>query len=44
VGLLVLNHMVPAPLPGAEPEWIALAHEHFDGEVLAATDLLTITR
>jgi len=40
---LVLTHMVPAPPPqsvgpGAD-EWIAMAAEHFDGEVLAPDDL-----
>jgi len=44
VRTLVLNHMVPAPPPEAEPEWIALAKAHFDGEVLIATDLMTISR
>ena len=42
VRTLVLNHPVPAPLPGTEPEWIAEAKAHFDGEVLLATDLLKV--
>ena len=42
VRTLVLNHPVPAPQPGSEPEWIAEAKAHFDGEVLLATDLLEV--
>ncbi len=42
VGTLVLTHLVPAPQPGAEPEWIALAAAHFDGVVVVAHDLLTL--
>lgn len=40
---LVLTHMVPAPTPEQYPEWIALAAEHFDGEVIIGDDLTTIT-
>lgn len=39
VKTLVLNHMVPAPLPGTEDEWIALAQQHFDGTIVLAKDL-----
>jgi ribonuclease Z len=39
VGTLVLTHMVPAPLPGTEQQWIDLAAQHFDGEVILAADL-----
>jgi ribonuclease Z len=42
VGSLVLTHLVPAPAPGTEPEWIEQAAAHFDGEVVMATDLLTL--
>ncbi|HEX4126995.1 MAG TPA: MBL fold metallo-hydrolase [Acidimicrobiales bacterium] len=42
VGTLVLTHMVPAPQPGTESEWIALAAAHFDGPVVLAHDLLTL--
>jgi ribonuclease Z len=42
VGTLVLTHLVPAPVPGAEAEWAALAREHFDGVVVVAQDLLTL--
>ncbi len=42
VGTLVLTHLVPAPQPGTESEWTALAHMHFDGTVVVARDLLTL--
>lgn len=42
VGTLVLTHPVPAPQPGTEPEWIALAAEHFDGTIVLAHDLLAL--
>lgn len=42
VRTLVLTHMVPAVMPGLEQEWIDLAAEAFDGEVVLGTDLLTI--
>ena len=40
---LVLTHMVPAPLPEQYPEWIDLAKQHFDGEVVIGDDLTTIS-
>lgn len=42
VRTLVLTHLVPAPPPGAEPEWVAMAEPHFDGTVLVARDLLSL--
>jgi ribonuclease Z len=42
VGTLVLTHPVPAPQPGTEPEWLALASAHFDGTVILARDLLSL--
>jgi ribonuclease Z len=42
VGTLLLTHLVPAPAPGTEPEWLAQAQAHFDGPVVLATDLLTM--
>ena len=39
---LVLTHLVPAPAPGTEQEWIDQAQAHFDGEVVVASDLLTL--
>ncbi len=38
---LALTHLVPAPAPGTEPEWLGLAAAHFGGEVVLATDLAT---
>lgn len=40
---LVLTHMVPAPLPEQYPEWIALAKQHFNGEIVIGDDLTTIS-
>lgn len=40
---LVLTHMVPAPQPEQYPEWVAMAAEHFDGEVVIGDDLTTVT-
>jgi ribonuclease Z len=42
VGTLVLTHMVPAPAPGSEDEWVAIATAHFDGTVMLAHDLLSL--
>ncbi len=42
VRTLVLTHPVPAPIPGTEPEWIAEAAAHFDGEIVLANDLTVI--
>ena len=42
VRTLVLTHMVPAVAPGAEEEWRAIAAAEFDGEIVLATDLLSI--
>lgn len=43
VGTLVLTHQVPAPAPGSEAEWIAIAAEAFDGEIVFGTDLTVVT-
>ncbi len=43
VGTLVLTHPVPPPQPGDEGAWIAQAAEHFDGEVVLAHDLWSIS-
>lgn len=40
---LVLTHMVPPPAPEQYPEWIAIAGEHFDGEIVLGDDLTTVT-
>ncbi len=42
VGTLVLTHLVPAPQPGSENEWAALARQHFAGTVVVARDLLSL--
>jgi ribonuclease Z len=42
VGMLLLTHLVPAPAPGTEAEWVQQAQEHFGGRVVLGTDLLTI--
>ena len=42
VRTLVLNHLVPSPAPGTEHECLKLASVHFDGEVVLASDLLTL--
>jgi ribonuclease Z len=42
VSTLVLTHMVPAPFPGTEQEWVAEAEAVFSGTVLLASDLLRI--
>jgi ribonuclease Z len=39
---VVLTHLVPAPAPGTEQQWIDQARAHFDGEVVLAADLLTL--
>jgi ribonuclease Z len=42
VGTLVLTHLVPAPQPDAEHEWVERAAVHFDGTVVVARDLLAL--
>ena len=42
VRTLVLTHPVPGPAPGTEPEWIAQAAAHFDGEIVFAEDLTVV--
>ena len=39
VGTLVLTHCVPPPAPGQVDEWLSMATQHFDGEVLLPADL-----
>ncbi|MEM7342238.1 MAG: MBL fold metallo-hydrolase [Actinomycetota bacterium] len=43
VGRLVLTHMVPPPTPDQYPDWIAVAAEHFDGEIVIGDDLTAVT-
>ncbi len=39
VRTLVLTHMVPAPMPGDEQQWIDLAAALFDGKIVLGADL-----
>ena len=39
---LVLTHMVPAPTPEQYPEWITLATQHHEGEIIIGDDLTTV--
>lgn len=43
VNTLVLNHPVPAPLPGTEQEWVDEAAAVFDGTIVFAHDLMKLT-
>ena len=40
---LLLTHMVPAPPPEKYGEWIALAAEHFGGEIILGDDLTRVS-
>ena len=43
VGTLVLTHQIPTPAPGSADEWIAIAREHFDGEIVFGEDLTAVS-
>jgi len=43
VGTLVLTHQIPTPAPGGAAEWIAVAREHFDGNIIFGEDLTLIS-
>jgi len=43
VKTLVLTHQVPTPPADAAAEWVAIAGEHFDGEIVFGEDLVTVT-
>jgi len=43
VKTLVLTHQVPTPAPDSAEEWVAIANEHFDGEVVNGSDLTAVT-
>ena len=43
VRTLVLTHQIPTPGPGSADEWVAIAREHFGGEILFGEDLMTIS-
>ena len=38
----MLTHLVPAPAPGTEQEWLERAEARFEGEVILAADLLAL--
>jgi ribonuclease Z len=40
---LVLTHPIPPPAPDTDAEWVAQAAKHFDGEIVLAHDLMTLT-
>jgi len=40
---LVLTHQIPTPAPGSDEEWIEIAREHFDGEIVFGQDLTAIS-
>jgi ribonuclease Z len=42
VSTIVLTHLVPAPAPGTEGEWVDQAAAHFEGEVVVAEDLVSV--
>jgi len=42
VGTLVLTHQIPTPAPGSTGEWLAIAREHFAGEIVFGEDLASI--
>ena len=42
VGTLVLTHYIPGMAPGQEPEWRALAAQHFAGTIALGDDLTTV--
>lgn len=42
VGTLVLTHYIPGMFPGQEPEWLALAAQHFSGPIALGDDLTTV--
>jgi ribonuclease Z len=39
VSILVITHLIPAPWPGSEGEWVAEAARVFSGEIVLAHDL-----
>jgi ribonuclease Z len=43
VRTLVLTHQIPTPAAGAAAEWVAIAREHFAGEIVFGDDLTTIS-
>jgi ribonuclease Z len=42
VGTFVLTHQIPTPAPGTADEWVAVAREHFAGEIIFGEDLTSL--
>ena len=42
VSTLVLTHQIPTPAPGSADEWLSIARNRFDGEIVFAEDLTEI--
>jgi ribonuclease Z len=42
VRTLVLTHQIPTPGAGTADEWVGIAREHFDGDIVFGEDLTTI--
>ncbi|HEX5614972.1 MAG TPA: MBL fold metallo-hydrolase [Acidimicrobiia bacterium] len=42
VRTLVLTHQIPTPSPDSDSEWVAIAREHFAGEIVFGHDLTTV--
>jgi ribonuclease Z len=43
VGTLMLTHQIPTPAGDGAAEWIAIASEHFDGDIIFGEDLASIS-
>jgi ribonuclease Z len=43
VRTLVLTHQIPTPAVGSEDEWVAIAREHFGGEIVFGEDLAVVS-
>jgi ribonuclease Z len=43
VGTLMLTHQIPTPGPGTADEWVALARQHFAGDIIFGADLASIS-
>ena len=43
VRTLVLTHQVPTPAAGSADEWLAIAREHFAGEIVFGEDLTAVS-
>lgn len=43
VRTLVLTHQIPTPAPDSKDEWVAIARQHFDGEIVFGEDLVSLS-